>query len=78
MLGAKETSKAAIIIATLYATIVPIVATQLHWSIKVDDIIKISAAVVLFNSPIFVSIITDKLCGKHADKSASLPQGGQQ
>ena len=44
MPGAKETSKLAIIVAVLYATIVPIVAAQFHWAISVDDILKISAA----------------------------------
>ena len=78
MPGAKETSKLAIIVAVLYATTVPIVAAQFHWAITVDDILKISAAIVLFNSPIFISIITDKLRGKPTADADGKPQGGDQ
>lgn len=78
MPGAKNTSKAAMILATIYVIVMPILAAYFGWPIAVDDIIKIAAAIVLFHSPIFVSIITDKLRGKHAADAASLPQGGQE
>lgn len=77
MPGAKSTSKAAMILATIYTIVMPILAANFGWAITVDDIIKIAAAIVLFHSPIFTSIIIDKLCGKHAADAASLPQGGQ-
>lgn len=77
MPGAKSTSKVAMILATIYVIVMPILAANFGWPITVDDIIKIAAAIVLFHSPIFVSIITDKLRGKHAADAASLPQGGQ-
>ena len=75
--GAKEESKAAMILATIYVIVMPILAANFGWAITVDDIIKIAAAIVLFHSPIFVSIITDKLRGKHTANAASFPQGGQ-
>lgn len=77
MPGAKSTSKTAMILATIYAIVMPIFAANFGWAITVDDIIKIAAAIVLFHSPIFTSIIIDKLCGKHAADAASFPQGGQ-
>lgn len=77
MLKAKDTSKAAMVLATVYVIVMPILATNFGWEITIDDIIKIAAAIVLFHSPIFVSIITDKLRGKHAAGAASLPQGDQ-
>lgn len=77
MPGAKSTSKAAMILATIYVIVMPILAANFGWAITVDDIIKIAAAIVLFHSPIFTSIIIDKLRGKHAADAASFPQGGQ-
>lgn len=77
MPGAKNESKAAMIFATIYVVIMPVLAACFGWPITVNDIIMIALAIVLIHSPIFISIITDKLCGKHAAGAASFPQGGQ-
>lgn len=64
----KQGSKAAMIFATAYLVIMPIVNKFFQLGLTIDDIIKIAVASVAIWSPIFASIVIDKIKGKEIEK----------
>lgn len=64
----KQGSKAAMIFATAYLVVMPIINHYLKIGLAIDEIIKIAAASVAIWSPIFASIIIDKIKGAEGEK----------
>ena len=57
---AKQVSKGAMIFATAYIIVMPLIANALQWRLTVDEIIKIAISIVILWSPIYLSVWLDK------------------
>lgn len=61
--GAKTLSKIAMIFATFYLILLPLLKDYFKINLNIDDIIKISLTIMILWSPTYASIYVDKFIG---------------